>query len=582
MSRALKYFMWGYQPHLWISLKNLAESAFSKLGCEVDPRVFFVGLRVEEKKGSLPVCVEPEECHLQPEEFADLSRRVDVISKAPKTLHRFCPSEEVARRYEIGEHRSAVSAAVREVVEAADGRDRLIFCSHARPVENYLVVVVLQLARRRVEAWPSLARSSDGVCRITRSMIEATADQFVEHCAGALSVPNPGEDFGGRTEVGDLLRAAGKTLGYTPAAAGGNGHGLHTFYDACNVISSKRYEGAAGSGQLVVCRPDHPGIQPSLTFAAPVPLTDYHAARKLLELADGDTYLFTDSHAVYGLGRLAADFGPHREDLFAVRFTGHHVWELWHDRSPLMRVAHNEPRLPLPKLDLDLFLDVVGRALPSMSEADARYVAQLVGVATELRHGSLIVVAEDAAAEAARLERQAVRVQPVRATADVVRRASGIDGALLLDAAVNCHAIGVILDGPASRKATASRGARYNSAVRYVYGRPGTVAVVVSEDGMVNVLPNLMPRIRRADLDDHLGRLREVADKPKVERKELYDVEHWLRAHRFYLNAGECDEVNRLIEQGKSRFGDGGPWVSYGPFTPDEDLDESYFLPEGA
>jgi enoyl-CoA hydratase/carnithine racemase len=579
MGRPLKYYMWGYQPHLWISVKLLAEKLFEELGCQVAPSVFLVGMRTREQEGSLPICVEPEECVFQPDKFHDLSRRVDVHLKSPKATEWFHNSEAVAKQFEDSAYRSAVSAAVMEIVESVSGEeDWVTFCSHARPVKNYMVVAVLQLCRPRVEAWPALTRDTVDRMRAMRSLIESTARQFVRHCAKVLDVSEPGANFSGGADVGELLRAAGKELGYTPAYAGRNDHGLHTFYDTCNVISSLRYEGGAGTGGLVVCRTDHPGLRPVLTLADPVPLTEYHAARKLLELASEDTFLFTDSYQIFGLGTLADDYEPHLEDLFVVRFTRHHVWELWHAQSPLMRVAHNEPRLPRRKIDLNSFLDTVGRVLPAMDQANARYLAQMSGIATELGRGCLLVIAEDAAAEALRLDRQAIRVRPVRMIEDVVRRAAAIDGALLIDVTLTCHAVGVILDGTASAKATRSRGARYNSAVRYVYGRKRTLAVVVSEDGMVDVLPRLRPRIKRRELDEWLNRLREIANQPKIERKVVNETGDWFRDHQFYLNVKECEEVNRLLEQATARYDDDGTRVVFGPFAHNDDLDDSYFI----
>ena len=51
--------------------------------------------------------------------------------------------------------------------------------------------------------------------------------------------------------------------------------------------------------------------------------------------------------------------------------------------------------------------------------------------------------------------------------------------------------IGAILDGMVSEEADLSRGARYNSAIRYVNSHERTCAVVVSEDGYVDCFPEI-------------------------------------------------------------------------------------------
>ena len=77
-----------------------------------------------------------------------------------------------------------------------------------------------------------------------------------------------------------------------------------------------------------------------------------------------------------------------------------------------------------------------------------------------------------------------------------------IDGAVLLDHEGLCHAVGVILDGKATDRGSPARGARFNSALRYVLeeGERASIAVVLSEDGNVDLLPRLRPRIGRATL----------------------------------------------------------------------------------
>ncbi|HOX40391.1 MAG TPA: DNA integrity scanning protein DisA nucleotide-binding domain protein [Candidatus Brocadiia bacterium] len=68
-----------------------------------------------------------------------------------------------------------------------------------------------------------------------------------------------------------------------------------------------------------------------------------------------------------------------------------------------------------------------------------------------------------------------------------------VDGAVILDFGGRCYAIGAILDGMATKNGNPARGARYNSALRYVEMKKqqgkDCIAVVVSEDGTVDVLP---------------------------------------------------------------------------------------------
>lgn len=102
-----------------------------------------------------------------------------------------------------------------------------------------------------------------------------------------------------------------------------------------------------------------------------------------------------------------------------------------------------------------------------------------------------MVISAEAAAELTRLKNQATPIEPCVLTPKLLGHLTGIDGAVLVGTDGFCHAIGVILDGQATSKGDPGRGARFNSAIRYVESAKGrgisTMATVVSEDGGVDV-----------------------------------------------------------------------------------------------
>jgi hypothetical protein len=104
----------------------------------------------------------------------------------------------------------------------------------------------------------------------------------------------------------------------------------------------------------------------------------------------------------------------------------------------------------------------------------------------------MIVVSKEAEEEAKRLGTQGTPITPRRAAPELMDNLTAIDGSVLLDTQGVCHAIGVILDGIAKeQQGDPSRGARFNSAIRYVGSRAARscVVVVISEDGRVDVIP---------------------------------------------------------------------------------------------
>ena len=103
--------------------------------------------------------------------------------------------------------------------------------------------------------------------------------------------------------------------------------------------------------------------------------------------------------------------------------------------------------------------------------------------------------------EAKRLSTQATPVVPIKLKPDLLAQLTTIDGAVILSPDGKCYAIGGILDGLASVEGDPSRGARYNSAIRYVKSsKASCLAVVVSEDGGTTFFPDLPPPVRRSDI----------------------------------------------------------------------------------
>jgi hypothetical protein len=121
---------------------------------------------------------------------------------------------------------------------------------------------------------------------------------------------------------------------------------------------------------------------------------------------------------------------------------------------------------------------------------------------------------------------------------------SGIDGTILLDPSGFCHAIGIILDGEATDQCTPSRGSRYNSGVRYVKASgPRRLAVVVSDDRTVDIIPRLRPLVSRAKVEQHIARVEAAT------LGNYHDSRNWLDEHRFYINNEQCFRINKAIER---------------------------------
>ena len=115
-----------------------------------------------------------------------------------------------------------------------------------------------------------------------------------------------------------------------------------------------------------------------------------------------------------------------------------------------------------------------------------------------------------------------------------------------------CHAIGAILDGLATNHGDPTRGARFNSAMRYVAGsQQNCMTVVVSQDGGVTYMPDLPPKICRQEIEGRIGELKEFDSAVSANRdsptRRFFEIRDWFKMHAFYCLSSDCNQLNKLL-----------------------------------
>jgi hypothetical protein len=578
-------FMWGFQSYFRTSAKVSAESLFQKLDPALDPRVLLVGTLVDDVEGRHPLCVDPEDGEILLGELEGLSQHMAAAKHEDPEAHMFQshPVAEENRQRRV--ERKAFANGVARALNASRP-DRVFFACFPHQVEHHLVTTVLNLDRAALERHSTLQHSRY-LHRFTvpTSLIGAAIEVFLATCSEFLSKSSPGS-WTHHQPVNDVLRKAGRLLMENPGSRLVQGTPVHDLFDRFSDIAALRYEGSEGQGRVLITDAHGTGVQSLLRVHDPVPFRSERAARKLVEMATSELDLLATPEAIYGLGTSDPDHGPSDECVFEVAFLRGNTWEVSHDGRPLMRVVDGIPELPGEPLDRVAFETDARRVLGDAPELDIDVLWLAVEAARGQRHGTLLVVSTGAVAEARRLAAQSTPVHPAPLTPSLVDSVSAIDGAILADLTGTCHAIGVILDGLAAEGGDPGRGARFNSAHRYVttardqFGHR-SLAVVVSEDGMVNVLPALRPQLCRAELDQRLEDLRRHRAEPTASRTLYLRTVDWLRKHRFYLSAAQCDEVNDSLVEIEQVWVEEDPertHVSWGSFEPHPEFDESYLL----
>lgn len=464
---------------------------------------------------------------------------------------------------------AAVRSCICERLEANTDAE-IVWC--AGPASHRLgfdAVALVGLPSGRLATVPNVETRGFGRTSLAHSLLWVLARALADHLTTSDGL---WQAFRPREDGEDFLRDAGEHFMF---AVGGHLHksafgglGINAF-GRLNRIASLPYEGADGAGAVVLAPADDESLQRTMTFTRKVPLADAVWARKMLELSTGALALAASDDEIHALVPRSTSISGR----FWVEFRGRQTWQLSYDRTLLMRTRLSVPGLPLPQLGRVRFDEAVSR-LFSESAVDTDALWSIVERARENAHGTTLVFSSAAAEEAARLSAHGMPVTVAPMGGDTTEAVTRIDGAVLLDLRGHCHGIGVILDGRALVPGVPSRGARFNSALRYVTSdwTPPSLVVVFSEDGPVDLFPRLRPSMPRAEFETLLdcvrahpkGRpmpnsVREVCRQLARDYEEYLPSDLWDRVMDgvFSLDAlvsGEDDPRPTMFEKHHSDF----------------------------
>lgn len=345
----------------------------------------------------------------------------------------------------------------------------------------------------------------------------------------ASSHPHPLQPALSITPDEFALRAA-RTFVRRLAQPGVFSDGEQEYYDFLNAISLETYEKADAVGQLDVLSRFPKKREPELSLTPAVDLSDSRRVRKLLHGAQTSLSLLLLHSKVVGFRERGQEWGTLAA---TIKFIAGGVWEIHAGEETLLRIVRGRPEVPQLGVHVRI-TQTISERLGEYPQGALEQLEQGIKEILASSQGAIIVLTSHASSEAGdsrmqgRLGQQGTRVRPRSIEARHLVEVSRIDGAVILDLSGYLHAFGVILDGtspqvgaipipppPASLRERVnarirrnqqlktqraerslpdpSRGARFNSAASYVLSRLAenerVCAVVISEDGMVNVLP---------------------------------------------------------------------------------------------
>ena len=581
--------VWDYQPHYRAAVQVVAEQMFRSLDPDLTPHVTVVGVGT---KAPAAVVFEPDHRVLPPGALHDmfpLAQAMCQVEESPEALHRRV--SEHGRVHEHEQLRLMRERITQELESSPSGRGTRAFVSSPILLHDHWVFVAVQFDQATYAIHAHHGQLSQAF-DVSTHLVDAAISEFLAGCAKALTEKDPGSKVMvlGR-EPHEILRSAASTLLYRRTYSLRKWGYPIDLFDACNAISAMKYEGSAGKGSLLVSRIGDVRVEVVVELQERVPLSDHRSARKLLEMATGQLDLLSDAGYIYGLGMIRIEepevpverLAGQEEDFFRINFLEHFEWELMDAGQTVMRVSYGQPSLLGKPINARHFRANLERIFGHLDSADLDRLWEVTEAAMSQKKGTILLISDHAASEVQRLQNQCIAVQPVLLTPHIVETVTAIDGALLADPSGMCHAIGVILDGLAHQEETASRGARYNSAVRYVHTMRAQfghalLAVVVSTDGMVDAVPQLIPRIPRVQIEDALAQLERMNGHEEALHFETFLlVMNMLDAHRFYLFDEDAFALNVLVDALLPRFYQESRRAAWAPFCGNPELDMTFF-----
>lgn len=496
-----------FRQHLQADARALA----GLLDGRLDPRVAIIGLAL--KDGAGPTVIVEQENLVVDGPALERARR-DLVGLLPDA--RWAQAADILTHAPRPTDRAelmAVSAALREVLAGSpNAADRVLIPGPPVVMNGYATVLLVHLessvysrhitgptglvglAAAPTNATGSSSGSSIGTRHhASANLLDQSFGEFLRYASQFLFMPKA-------TAVANIVRrdpletllAGARGLLAQPAWLNAQRERTGELLHALNLISATRYESEDCTGRLVICDRSDVGAKDHLRFLNPIDLHNAKAVRKLLEVTrDSSIALLTDGFMARGYCELTKDAAQGTQQLFVVKFLGNSTWELWFRQQSAMRVSYGRPMLPVPDIQHAELAKRLRDVFPAARPYDLDHLTKLVLSFSRINHGALLVVTENAAQEAERLAAQAIGVEPVELHETILGGIGRIDGAVLIDPSGRVHAFGAILDGKVRRESrgNTSRGARYNSARRYVEDQQcRCMALVISEDGMIDFL----------------------------------------------------------------------------------------------
>lgn len=261
------------------------------------------------------------------------------------------------------------------------------------------------------------------------------------------------------------------------------------YFTLIDQLSMMTYEGEFLNNKCLIFAHD---LECDIEICNNVYFSEIKKVRKLLEITyfeSEERFLGllcdTDSKRIKGL----RSFDRISNDYTMIIFKDKGKWSIVYKNDELS-IIDSKVLFPPNSINRNSFAEILNKEFQNIK---VDVIFDLVKQATLQKHGTMIVVSDHAEQEMKRLCSTGYEIRYKKKEESYIEYITAIDGSVLVNSNGEILGIGVILDGESSDECEInnSRGARYNSAIKYTYTRgkkEKCIAVVISEDGDINII----------------------------------------------------------------------------------------------
>ena len=337
-----------------------------------------------------------------------------------------------------------------------------------------------------------------------------------------------------------------------------------------NEISHTPYESKFSKGSILIIDSEKFDIENlkkyknTLIFGNMIKLTEYKSVRKALAMTEDGFGIVSDGRYIYGISDMSNDLVGIKSK---IKFNGNHSFSILDSSDKCIAKFKNGTPVIEEEINLEDVRDRIKKLFKDELDKEKinlniESIMNIIKSIIKQSKGSMLVISNKAKEEAERLKYQSITIVKLALESEeIIKSISSIDGSILIDTSGECHSIGVILDGIACKIGDNGRGARYNSAIKYIYEQSNMnlntlkehkcMAVVISEDGMIDIIDKY--EIDKLENEFKLDNFEyKLDDLNKKIEKNKYNRSLILERANIYLNIGEkkkaLNDYNKALE----------------------------------